>query len=300
MTGDFVPRNRHPAVCMTASLFLLAQSSLAALPINSNAALNPYEGGVIVRQQVIATQSHRDNEEVSRVAAPLAVAYGVTSRFSLLAVLPYNFLRQRNSPQIGSLTEKKDSHDSAFADAKLAGKYIYFRHDLIGATLRLALPLTVTIPTRETGFSQNAYSGSLGQVFTYQSTNWEFDAAFAFETFDVSEGIRRGNRVTYDAALQFRILPWTLPDEGVPAFLNFVFEINGETQEETIRDGASLANTGGRILFFSPGLQFASERYVIEASYQKPIQQRWNGNSRGRRDQFTIEERYRFGIRLLL
>ena len=78
-----------------------------------------------------------------------------------------------------------------------------------------------------------------------------------------------------------------------------MLELNGETRNTDEVRGTADEDTGGRVLFFAPGLQIIHNRFILEASYQIPVAQRWNGNDSNRRAQFTIEERIRGGIRVV-
>jgi len=43
-------------------------------------------------------------------------------------------------------------------------------------------------------------------------------------------------------------------------------------------NGKTIDNSGGSLLFLSPGIQFATKRYILEASIQLPVIQDLNGN----------------------
>jgi hypothetical protein len=69
-----------------------------------------------------------------------------------------------------------------------------------------------------------------------------------------------------------------LPDEGVPDQLNAVLELNGRFTQRDEAQALNLANTGGNILFLSPGLQYVMKRAILETSVQFPIAQNLNGS----------------------
>jgi hypothetical protein len=87
-----------------------------------------------------------------------------------------------------------------------------------------------------------------------------------------------GDDLIYDLSYQFRVYPWTLPEVGAPNFLYLVAEANGIFSQRSKLKGERIDDSGGHILFLSPGLQFATRRFILEASIQLPIIQDLNGN----------------------
>lgn len=85
-----------------------------------------------------------------------------------------------------------------------------------------------------------------------------------------------GNRWHYDAAYLFRLLPRRAM--GVPSLL-LVIELNGESVERSRRlDGEPLPDTGGELLFLSPGLEYiVSRRVVLELSFPLRLAEDLNG-----------------------
>ena len=55
-------------------------------------------------------------------------------------------------------------------------------------------------------------------------------------------------------------------------------EANGFLANKNSVNGSTVGNSGGNIIFLSPGLQYAARRYIIESSIQLPVIQDLNGN----------------------
>ena len=52
---------------------------------------------------------------------------------------------------------------------------------------------------------------------------------------------------------------------------------NGETRQDTRRDGTRLDDTGGAVVLLSPGIQFVTRRLIYEGSIQIPVLQNLGG-----------------------
>ncbi len=74
-----------------------------------------------------------------------------------------------------------------------------------------------------------------------------------------------------------RVSPWEWPERGTPSQIYLVIEANGKTSQETRSGGAKLGDTGGTIVFVSPGIQFVTRRVIYEGSIQIPVVQNLNG-----------------------
>ena len=83
-------------------------------------------------------------------------------------------------------------------------------------------------------------------------------------------GFDRGDVLRYDLAASFRVLPWvydTYPDHQI----NLTAEVNGAWTERARLGGVESADSGGHIVFVSPGVQYMYDAILVEASVQIPI-----------------------------
>ena len=85
-----------------------------------------------------------------------------------------------------------------------------------------------------------------------------------------------------------------LPEEGVPSFLYGVVELNGSYSEKNEVDGRRDRNSGGHTVFLSPGIQWVTYRWVVEASLQIPIIQDLHGDALEADYALTLGMRFRF------
>ena len=101
------------------------------------------------------------------------------------------------------------------------------------------------------------------------------DTQFTYTTTS-DDGLRRGNSWNYDLAYLYRLLPRS--GLGIPSVL-LVLELNGEHVRRARLNGVQLPDTGGNLLFFSPGIEFiVSNRLVLEFSSPIPVGRDLNGS----------------------
>ena len=105
------------------------------------------------------------------------------------------------------------------------------------------------------------------------------NADLGYQAFTQVGKLRRGSILRYDLAASFRALPWifkTFPDHQI----NLMFELNGTYADKNRLNGDIKDNTGGNVLFASPGIQYVYAGIIVEGSVQIPIPgvTRLNGN----------------------
>jgi hypothetical protein len=278
--------------CFTAvsvlSLFVLSiipGNDLLSAPINSNVALPVRKGGFIFRSQARWLRATDDptssDKQVNVVAIPNALVYGVTPDLALFAIFPYIFRNvELTDPSSG---KRIDKNDSGIGDLTLIGRYTIYAKDYPSGTARFAPLAGIKLPTGDddlepiTTESVDLQFGGVSTI-TWDFGRHEIDADMIYRVNTEAKDFEKGNDLIYDLAYEFRVLPWTLPDVGAPNFLYLVAEANGIFSQKSELNGKTIDNSGGSILFLSPGIQFATKRYILEASIQLPVIQDLNGN----------------------
>lgn len=242
-----------------------------AVGINTNVALPVAKGQSLIRVQTRYTFANHDPAQTGRrlheLEFPMVFGYGVSSQMALFGVVPvvYRNLSGVQNQGIGDLT--------FLLRQEIAKKDWHLR------TFRLALLGGLEIPSGDRPFTSNSLDIPLGLVSSYQThqEEWDCDLHYQINT----EGLNRdhGDNFFYNLAYQRRILPWKLPETGLPNQLNLVLELNGEwTQRDENIGGGVIANTGGHMLFLSPGLQYVLRQVILETSFQYPVVRDLNGN----------------------
>jgi len=287
-----------------ATFFLLIWVGVAlGAPITFNTALPVAEDEFIFREQFIFDQSGDDPSGADRdrevFAAVSVLGYGVTSDLAIFVVLPY----VDNSLKITSMGVRSTRDKSGIGDLTLFGRYTVFKDDIPGRTFRVAPFAGVELPTGDDDetdglgrlpASVQAGSGSVdpfgGLVATYQTLDFEIDAQASYKINTEANNFEFGDIARLDASLQYRFWPCSL-ESGVPSFLYVVFEGNLIHQNKNRSNGAQDPNSGGTTLFLMPGLQYVTQRWIVEGGVQIPVVQDLNGTA--------LEKDYivRFGFR---
>ncbi|MEQ1882738.1 MAG: transporter [Burkholderiales bacterium] len=260
-------------------------------PITFNTALPVHEGGYVLREQFMymkiaddPTPAQRD----MRVSGVMSVlGYGVTSDFALFGMLPWFDKRLNMSMGGQALTRRQ----SGVGDLTLLGRYTAYQYDAPGRTLRIAPFLGVKAPTGEDnardGFgrlppSVQPGSGSWdalgGAVLTYQTLDFEIDGQLSYKANREANGFQVGDVAELDGSLQYRLWPGSL-GSGIPAFLYGVLEANLVDAAKDRVGGVIDPNSGGTTLFLSPGLQYVTKKWIVEAGVQIPVVQPLNGTA---------------------
>jgi len=264
---------------------LLAPEVVAtAAGINTDVALPVRKGGFVFRTQARWLRATDDptslDRDVNVVSIPNVLVYGASPELALFAIVPYIF---RNTKFTDHSTGKRGTEeDSGLGDAILLGRYTVLTRDYPSGTARVALLAGIKLPTGDDELepiTTDSMDIPLGWVST---VTWDFgrheldmDAVYRINT--EADAFEKGDELIYDVAYQLRIHPWSLPETGTPDFIYVVAELNGAFMQKSEQEGRTISDSGGHTVFFSPGLQFATRRFILEASIQLPIVSDLNG-----------------------
>ena len=266
-------------------LSILPGNDLLSAPINSNVALPVRKGGFIFRSQARWLRATDDptssDKQVNVVAITNALVYGVTPDLALFAIFPYIFRNvELTDPSSG---KRIDKNDSGIDDLTLISRYTIYAKDYPSGTARFAPLAGIKLPTGDDDLEPITTESFDLQFGVVSTITWDFgrheiDADIIYRVNTEAKDFEKGDDLFYDLAYEFRVYPWTLPDVGAPNFLYLVAEANGIFSQKSELNGKTIDNSGGSILFLSPGIQFATKRYILEASIQLPVIQDLNGN----------------------
>lgn len=228
-----------------------------AAGINTDVALSPPEGGTIVRTQWRYTELSGDDtpldREVKLSIMPVTIVHGVTSDFTILGTVP--LIHQEVDFGSGG-----EADDTGVGDITLLAKYRFYQDDQPGRTTRWAMIGGAEVPTYDDPFSSESFDPIIGTVWTHQRLDWQLDWDLLYK-FNTGGGLDRDDELRGDVALSYRLLRGQ--SEPIGAWgLYAVGEIN-----------ARYLTDGSRQVFASPGLQFITPRWILEAGVQLPIHQ---------------------------
>ncbi len=276
---------------LVAGLIGLSTSAQAG-PITFNSALPVAKGLGILRSQVKLVRKSGDATSAGRVlnvtAAPVVLVYGASPKLALFGVLPY--VDKRLDVTMGGARIRRDAQ--GIGDALFFARYTVIQVDRPGDTLRIAPFAGLKTPTGSTtrrdtfGLVPHILqpgSGSwdpfLGVALTRQTLDWEFDAAARYQFNTQASGFTFGDEARADASFQYRVFPHTLESGGVPAFVYAVLESNLIWNGKNRFLGVTDPNSGGLTWNLAPGLQYVTDRFVLETAVQIPAAQNLNGST---------------------
>lgn len=266
-------------------------SHVFAGPITFNTALPVSKGQGIFRVQSKYIRSTEDpgpmNRELKVWSLPVIGVFGLTEKWALFGIVPFLSKNLEVTTPAGRRTRKVDG----LGDMRFFARYTAWQQDEPGRTFRIAPFMGIEVPTGKNDEKDNMGrlpqplqlgSGSwdpfLGIVLTRQTLDWEFDASASYQMNTKANDFRFGDAARLDLSYQYRLWPRKL-SSGVPGFLYGVLESNLIWQDKNELSGSPVKDSGGTILYLTPGLQYVTRRFVIEAAVQLPVVQDLNGNS---------------------
>ncbi|MFQ5670023.1 MAG: hypothetical protein ACE5HD_05830 [Acidobacteriota bacterium] len=258
-------------------LILIALPTLIAFPAGAQviapAGRTLFNRAVMVRSflRLENFDEPAPGQELRRWINPYAVIWGTTPRLSLSFVSPLVRVESR-----GLQGTSRSSDTTGTGDSTVFARYDWLHHDVPRGSTRLSPEIGLRLPTGG-AFGDGSTDVITTLVFSHvRDPHWIVsDVQFTWNRR--GDGDRRaGNQWRFDAAYLFRLLPRKgLAQHG----LFTVVELNGEHRRKSRRQGRAERNTGGDLLFLSPGIEwFASRRLVLELSVPIPVHRDLNGS----------------------
>lgn len=228
----------------------------------------------------------------------------ITNRLVVMAVAPY----LDKTLEMGPPGNRQKVSVNGFGDLAVAAKLGIYQNDRPNRTTRVALFGRLKLPTGEddaTGpggqpvpeslqLGTGSVDYSAGFIVTHSvgALGLSADLIYDFNTSD--DGFAFGDVLHYDFALGYRVLPHvyrTYPAKQI----NLYLEANGTWSQRATSEGSELADSGGNLLFLSPGAQFIPlANFLVEATYQIPVWQDLNGA------QLAFDPTFKVGLRWLI
>lgn len=282
----------------------IAPGTSPAAPQTFNTALPVGNGDFVLREQFLAIKASDDPSPMDRnlevLGAVSVLGYGVSSDLAIFGMLPY-LDKELDLTMPGGRRNTRST--SGIGDAQLFARYTVFQKDRRGSTFRVAPFIGIKLPTGDDDGSDGlgrlprplqSGSGSWdplgGVVASYQTLDYEINAQLSYQANTAANGFEFGDEFGFDASLQYRLWPREL-GAGVPGFLYGVIETNVQHQASNEIGGTTDPNSGGTRLFLSPGLQYVTKRWVLEAIVQLPVVQDLNGMAL--EDDYTVRTGFR-------
>ncbi len=232
----------------------LAGTAHAQEAINTNAALQPPPGVLIYRQQFRYTSLEADNgpAEADLYRSMSTFIYGMTPKLTLIGTVPIVYRDMDMGAGMGG------DEDFGIADIKALAKYQFYSNNFdVGSTFKAGVLGGAQLPTFDETFSSDSVDPIAGAVVTYAQDRHGLNADF---TYQLNTG-GDDDEVKYNLGYTFRVQPASFAEDDSTA-LFAVLEING--RYETNGDNETL---------LSPGVQYVTNNWTIEATFQFPILQ---------------------------
>lgn len=249
----------------------------------------------------------------SLIVPSISAAYGVTDDFSVGLQVPYIFRNNIREPehQDGGEPEVVDLGDAeGLGDIRLFGQYRFF-HDPESNT-HVSAVFGVKAPTGRTNRRSDVLDDGdverLEAELQPGSGSWDGFAGLAFTkqvmdgvSFDtnvlytlVTKGSQHtdlGNIFSYNLSLAYQIgsdgsqstfgstRAESLGSSFKDSAIDLVLEMNGEWRDKEKTRGSGDDNSGGNLIYISPGIRFRGNRYwSVAVSYGIPILKDLNGD----------------------
>lgn len=275
-----------------------------AAPETFNTALPVGRGDFVFREQFLYIKASDDPSPADRnlkVLGSISVlGYGATSDLALFGVLPY-LDKELDLTTPGG--QRMTRSTNGIGDVLLFARYTVFQKDLPGRNFRIAPFLGLKLPTGDDDdrdsfgrlpqplqLGSGSWDPFGGVIATYQTLDYQVDAQLSYKANTKANGFEFGDEFQFDASLQYRLWPREL-GAGVPGFLYGVIETNLLHQAKNEISGTNDRNSGSTKLFLSPGLQYVTKRWILEAIVQLPVVQDLNGMAL--KDDYSVRAGFR-------
>jgi len=295
------------SVSLQSLLLLGCISAVQAAPITSNTALPVATSEFIFRQQFVYRKATDDpssaDRELQVVGAISVLGYGITRRLAVFGVLPY-LDKQLDVTTPGGQRVTRDTN--GIGDARLFGRYTVYQDDAAGRTFRIAPFFGVELPTGDDDdrdglgslpaplqLGSGSWDPFGGVVVTFQTLDYQIDGQASYKANTEANNFEFGDEARLDASLQYRLWPREL-ETGVPGFFYVVLEGNLIYQGKNESNGVKDQNSGGTTFFLSPGVQYITKRWIVEAIVQLPVAQDLNGSAL--EDDFVVRAGFRINF----
>lgn len=274
----------------TACLILLSVHIAAAAPITFNTALPVAREELVFRLQTKFLRSSDDPSGAERDlivwAIPVVAVYGVTGKLALFGILPVLDKEIELNTPLGRVSRG----DSGIGDFTALARYIVWKKDQPGRTIRLAPFIALEMPSGDDNdgdrlgrlpqplqLGSGSWDPSAGLVLTRQDLSRQIDASLSYKFNTSANNFEFGDVGRFDLSYQHRIWPATL-SSGVPGFLYGVLESNLAWQGKNEVNEMEDDNSGGVAWYLAPGIQYVTKRTVAEFAVQVPVVQNLNGS----------------------
>ena len=288
-------------VAASLAIALVLPEVAGAFPINAPNARTLFGGFTLGSTRLRITQAATLKEGTETVTDPRDQAvttfeedfnfvYGATRDLTLGVTLPILERRFRFDDGAG---ERRTISADGPGDLTLVGVYRVFRRDVERGTTQLSFLGGLKLPSGETDIEDSNLPRLTGQPGTRLPTSLQLGSGSVdgivglagFHNMDRlsfyadvqgklntegAQSFRAGNTLFYDLSADYVLLP--------ERNMFLILELNGVSTGRGDQGGRTVRDSGGQLLFISPGLQYLPiPNLILETSVQVPIYRDLNG-----------------------
>jgi len=258
----------HGILLATAIVFNVGASQLVlAAPIATNTALPLSNHEFILREQLALIQASDrlagTRRELSQYVSRSVLGYGVTPKWAVFGVLPV--VKVERDFGVNRSTE------TGMGDAELFTRYEIYQADKPGRTFRISPYFGVRLPTGRNGKTGDGSTDIFGGLIaTVATTQWVLDSQIRYDFNREADGFERGDVARLESSFQYRLSPKsiTLDTKG---FLFGVIELGAYHFDNNRTMGAIDRNSGGFQLSVTPGVQYSTQRWIVDLGVRIPV-----------------------------
>jgi hypothetical protein len=256
------------------------EAAVSFAPIRTTSpGLTVYRGGAFMPRYEY-TRQHLGNLEVSRHTLNFGLSYTPTSTLQLEAQLPYARTAFKDGLQSGS--------GQGFGNLSLSGKYRFYRALETWGDKQAAVRFAIELPTgkkdappaarlRAPDFVRqqltpidNGWAAYLDTSYSQARRRWIYGANLEATLRGERQGFRMGHEIRLNTDLEYILLPLKYRSPTKELFL--IFETTYLHRGTGRVGGAKVSGSTSDEFYLAPGLQYvASQRFMLEASYQLPV-----------------------------
>ncbi len=221
---------------------------------------------------------------LSVMAIPVIVPYEVIpNKIIIIGSIPY-LEKHRRIEQGGNVTRLSRAGPGDFS---IFLKYLIYQKDAFQETTRAILMGGIKFPTGDDNrpglpqpmqLGSGAFDYTGGFAWTYVKSQFGINIDMLYTIKTEANNFEFGDTLRYDLALGWRLIPavYTVyPAKQV----NLYLELNGTYSQKNRQNNMKIEDSGGNIIFISPGIQFILSRtFLVEASFQVPLSEDLNGS----------------------
>ena len=236
------------------------------------------DNNVISDRRLIANAQANEDSDVHSISTvqqlSINFAAGITDNFTLAAQLPY--VKRTNIEEAededGEIEIKQLGNSEGIGDARLFGQYRFLQNDLNKTSA--AFIAGIKIPTGETNEEapeekldaelqpgSGSWDPFIGLAFSKRWDKWSFDSNATYQL--ATEGTQDtdlGDFVGLNTAFSYRLNSEHQHSDHSHIDLQWdlIFEINGEWREKEDVDRDTNDDSGGLLVFASPGVRLST------------------------------------------